>query len=59
MKRSAFPVINEKKCKGCDVMIKRSECRDGTRFRIKQFHSAECVRKWNRENGGYGYGSLL
>lgn len=52
------PQINEKKCKGCDVIMKREDYRDSYRFRIKKFHSIECRKSWDKKNGGYGYGNL-
>lgn len=31
---------------------------DSYRFRHKKFHSIECRKKWDKKNGGYGYGNL-
>ena len=58
MKKSIIPPINEKKCKGCEVIMIRDVHYDSYRFRQKQFHSIECRKKWDKKNGGYGYGSL-
>lgn len=58
MKRSDYPVINEKKCKGCDLIMVRDKHYDSFRFRRKLFHSVECRKKWDKLHGGYGYGNL-
>lgn len=55
----SLPVIKEKKCKGCEIIMTKSMYKSYSDFRRRTFHNMDCRRAWDKKNGGYGRGNLL